>query len=32
MDKFELLSGHAKNRKGMVYKLFDKGEMSKMQK
>jgi phenylalanyl-tRNA synthetase alpha subunit len=32
MDKFGLLVGHWTNRKGPIYKLFDKQEMTKMQK
>ena len=32
MDKFGLIVGHWTNKKGSIYKLFDKTEMSKMQK
>lgn len=32
MDKFGLLVSHMTNRKGPIYKLFDKQEMTKMQK
>ena len=32
MDKFGMISGHYTNKKGPIYKLFDKQEMSKMEK
>jgi len=32
MDKFGMIVGHWTNKKGPIYKLFDKQEMTKMQK
>jgi dynein heavy chain len=32
MDKFGMISGHYTNKKGPMYRLFDKQEMTKMQK